>query len=386
MKIVIFQPMLKAYRVPLFAKLHESLAANGHELRVVFGMPAGEDLERKDNVAIAANYYFFEKSRWFFSNKLHVLQGVIGHVTWADIVVTEQANKHFHNYLLILLSLIRFKPFAYWGHGLNRQGNPHSVSEYLKKQMAVHVDWWFAYTGIVANYLEEIGYSGQRISVLNNSIDTQRFKLNLNNLTAPEVEMFRLLHAIPVEAQIGLFCGSLHKNKNIGFLLDSAVLIKQTNPNFVLIIGGEGEDRSLVERFAGQYDFIIYLGRLEGRKKDLAFKCADVFLNPCMVGLAILDAFSASLPLITTNQPAHSPEIDYLQLGHNGMISDYTVESYALMVISTLASPSLLNQLKANARISSENYSIENMVANFVGGLENFIAHLNTRKGILQAF
>jgi len=378
MKIVIFQPMLKSYRVPLFAKLHECLTANGHELRVVFGMPVGDELLRKDNAVVVTDFHFFEKSRWFFCNKLHVLPGVIGHIMWADIVITEQANKHFHNYLLILLSLLRLKPFAYWGHGLNRQGNPRSISEYLKKQLAVHVDWWFAYTDVVASYLETIGYSKQRISILNNSIDTKEFKRNLGNLTTQALAEFKQQHAIPEHAQIGLFCGSLHKDKNIGFLLESAALIKQANPDFILLIGGGGEDKSLVDRFVSQCDYVIYLGRLDGDKKGLAFKCADVVLNPCMVGLAILDAFSASLPLIATNQSAHSPEIDYLRSGYNGMISDYTVESYAETVISILASASKLKTMSENALLSSELYSIENMVSNFAGGLENFISYLKT--------
>lgn len=379
MKIVIFQPMLKSYRVPLFAQLHECLTANGHELRVVFGMPAGEELLRKDNVFVVTDYHFFQKSHWLFCNKLHVLHGVIGHIMWADIVITEQANKHFHNYLLILLSLIKIKPFAYWGHGLNRQGNPHSFSEYLKKQLAVHVDWWFAYTGVVANYLETIGYSKQRISILNNSIDTKSFKRNLGNVTAQALAEFKKQHAISEQAQVGLFCGSLHKDKNIGFLLESAALIKQANPNFILLIGGEGEDKQMVERFVSQCDYVIYIGRLDGEKKGLAFKCADVVLNPCMVGLAILDAFSASLPLVATNQSAHSPEIDYLRSGYNGMISDFNFESYAETVISILASKPLLKTLSENARLCSDDYSIENMVSNFAGGLENFIAYLKTR-------
>ena len=378
MKIVIFQPMLKSYRAPLFAKLHECLTANGHELRIVFGMPVGKELLRKDNVIIATEYHFFQKSRWFFDNKLHVLQGVIGHIRWADIVITEQANKHLHNYLLILLSLIKFKPLAYWGHGFNRQGNPHSFSEYLKKQLAVRVDWWFAYTGVVANYLEGLGFNKSHISILNNSIDTADFKRKLDALTPQAVAAFKSRYAIPEQAQIGLFCGSLHKDKNIVFLLESAALIKQANPNFILLIGGEGEERQLVERCVNECDYIIYTGRLEGEQKSLAFKCAAVVLNPCMVGLAILDAFSASLPLIATNQSAHSPEIAYLRSGYNGMISEFNLESYAEMVISLLASPQQLKTLGENARLSSENYSIENMVSNFAVGLENFISFLKT--------
>ena len=117
MKIVIFQPMLKFYRAPLFEKLHHLLLENGHELRVVLGTPWEEELKRNDNVVIEKDYFFYEKSRWFFNSKCHILQKSVSHVLWADIVITEQANRHLHNYLLILLSFLGIKRFAYWGHG-----------------------------------------------------------------------------------------------------------------------------------------------------------------------------------------------------------------------------------------------------------------------------
>lgn len=46
---------------------------------------------------------------------------------------------------------------------------------------------------------------------------------------------------------------------------------------------------------------------------------ARVFLMPGLVGLAILDAGAAGLPLVTTDYPWHSPEIAYLDPGVNGL-------------------------------------------------------------------
>jgi hypothetical protein len=129
-----------------------------------------------------------------------------------------------------------------------------------------------------------------------------------------------------------------------------------------------------VESYAKRYDFIIYLGRLDGLKKNLAFICADVFLIPCMVGLGIIDAFTTGLPLITTKQKTHSPEIDYLKPNYNGIMTDYSIEAYAEGVISVLNSNTLLQFLKSNALSSSHLYTIENMVKNFVTGLDKFIA------------
>lgn len=372
MKIVIFQPMLKFYRVPLFEKLHQLLVDSGHELRLVFGTPWDEELKRNDNVVVYNDYCFFEKSHWLFNNKLHFLEGSIKHILWADVIITEQANKHVHNYLLILLYLLKIKALGYWGHGLNRQGNPKSPQEVIKRLLAVKVDWWFAYTQGVADYLRDLGFPYERITVLNNSVDTIAFKKELEKITDQELVIFKQQHGIPENANVGIFCGSFHQDKKIEFLLESAVLIHQKDPRFMLLIGGAGRDVPIVEHYVTRHNFIVYLGSLHDRQKALAFKSADVFLNPGMVGLAILDAFTASLPVFTTKQAEHSPEIDYLQCGYNGMMAEMSVGDFAGMVLSAFASETLIPEMQNNALASSEQFSIENMANHFLTGIQVF--------------
>jgi glycosyltransferase involved in cell wall biosynthesis len=354
--------------------MYEQLSAQGHELRLVFGTPSEEELKRKDNVTVTNDYCFFEKSRWFFNSKLHVLEGALTHILWADVVITEQANKHLHNYFLIGMSFLRLKSVAYWGHGQNRQSSSKTIREKLKKFLALKVDWWFAYTSTVRDYLESLGYSHERISVLNNSVDTLKFKLEVESLDKEDVKAFIKKYQISDDAHIGIFCGSLHQDKRVAFLLESAKLIKQKDPKFVLIIGGDGKDKELVSNYAKQFDFIIYLGPLHGKEKALAFKVADAFLNPGMVGLAILDAFSAGLPLFTALQTEHSPEIDYLKNGHNGLMSNLDLGDYANLVSSTFQSPLKIHSLKKNALASSNEFSIENMANNFVDGISAFLS------------
>lgn len=372
MNVLILQPMLKYYRVELFKQLNTLLAENNDNLRVVLGSPWHEERIREDNAHIITDYFFYEKSYWLFSHKVHFLTNACRHIAWADIIITEQANKHFFNYILLLLSFLRIKKFAYWGHGINRQGNPNSISERLKQFFILKADWWFAYTKSVATYVTDCGYSKNKITVLDNSIDTNELRLAIDRLSNDDLLTFKRTHHLPDNAVIGLFCGSLHDNKNIDFLLDAAVLINQYCPHFRLILGGKGKHEPMINRYAEKYSFIIYLNRLHGKNKYLAFKCADFFLNPGMVGLAILDAFTAGLPLFTTNISYHSPEVDYLQHGYNGMMSEMDLANYSNMVISVIDSPTALAELKINASTTSYHYSIENMSANFYHGIQAF--------------
>ncbi|MDX8127152.1 glycosyltransferase family 4 protein [Methylomonas sp. OY6] len=372
MKIVIFQPMLKQYRVPLFDNMGVLLTEQGHEVRVVCGTPPANEVRKGDNITASKGICIVEKSNWFLKGKLHFLHHALSHILWADLIITEQANKHIHNYLLIVFRFLGYKRFAYWGHGQNRQGNPRSLAEKMKKILSTQCDWWFAYTQGVANYMIELGYPASKITVLNNSIDTSEFKGQLAQQSLKNVAEFKNKLGIDDNARVGIYCGGLYSDKKLDFLLKSAAKIKQLNPEFVLLIVGDGTDRSMVEIFIQTHPFVKYLGPLFGEQKALAFRSSELFLCPGLVGLAVLDAFTASLPLITSNIPNHSPEIEYLRQGYNGLITEHNEEDYSEAVAGILANADELSRLKENSLESSRQYSIENMASNFVEGIHAY--------------
>jgi L-malate glycosyltransferase len=371
--------MLKQYRMPLFDRMGKLLAERGHELRVVCGSPPPNELRKGDNILVDINDCLVEKSWWFFNDKLHFLQNAFKHILWADFIVTEQANRHFHNLMLILFRMANFKKFAYWGHGKNRQGNPNSLQEKIKKRLAKHCDWWFAYTKGVGNYMIELGYPAHKVTVLNNSIDVSDFKHLLAQQSISDIQQFKRQLGIADNARIALFCGALYSNKRISFLLDAASIIHSQHPDFLLLIIGSGTDSGLVENFAQHHSFIKYLGSLFGEQKALAFKSAEIFLCPGATGLAILDAFSAGLPFFSSDDPNHGPEIDYLQHGINGVITASVKEDYADTVINILEKPEELTRLRKNALASSDRFSIENMAQNFVDGIQAYFKSQDTK-------
>ncbi len=375
-RILILQPMLKFYRVAFYHELNSLLTARGHQLRVVFGTPSAEESKRRDNSELFLDFCHFERSYWLLGNRLHVHSNSLRHVLWADLIITEQANKHFYNYLLYLLRALRVKRFCLWGHGFNRQGEARNWREAFKKYLAVHTDWWFAYSASVVDYLVGLGFAPNKITQLNNSIDTVVFKRGLSAVTEAELLDFKRRQRIAGEARVGLFCGSLHKDKHVEFLLQAALKIRLAEPNFVLLLIGDGQDRDIVQRYADHYEFIKPLGMLIGAEKCLAFRSAEALLIPGMVGLGILDGFCAGLPLFTTRHTLHSPEIDYLRPGYNGLCSDFQVDAYAALVAAALADSERLAALRRHALESSNHYSIQQMAWNFAAGVEGCIAAL----------
>jgi glycosyltransferase involved in cell wall biosynthesis len=96
---------------------------------------------------------------------------------------------------------------------------------------------------------------------------------------------------------------------------------------------------------------------------------AELWLNPGLVGLGILDGFCAGLPVITTDVTFHSPEIEYLDEGINGLMVPPDVEHYAEAVSSLLVDDELLTRMKKGALDSAKRYNIETMVNNFAQGV-----------------
>ncbi len=88
-----------------------------------------------------------------------------------------------------------------------------------------------------------------------------------------------------------------------------------------------------------------------------------------MVGLGVLDAFTAGLPLVTTDCRIHSPEIAYLRSGENGLMTANSVEAFAQAVVGLLENEPERRRLGANAQSASSQYTIENMAQRFRAGI-----------------
>jgi glycosyltransferase involved in cell wall biosynthesis len=377
LNVLIVEPQMKQYRVPFFTKLHTALRSSGIDLRVAYSPPNAHEARKKDNsdlpeaIGVKVNGYAL------LGNRL-VFQPLLREVARADLVIVDQATRYILSFLLLALSRFKLKKVGFWGHGWNRQGDVASFPERIKRHTVGWVDWWFAYTPSVTEYVRSLGVPVERISTINNSIDTNEFRELLATITTDEIHAAHGEIGVDDGSLIGLYCGGLYADKHLDFLIEAAVLVQKKVPEFRLLVLGGGPEFSKIEVAAKKYPFIVALGPRFGREKACYFRIASVFLMPGLVGLAILDAFTAELPLITTDVPIHSPEIEYLDDGVNGFIVQPDVVAYAELVVRVLKSPGLLQALRAGAARSAAKYSMEAMVENFRSGIVRCLASQNS--------
>ncbi len=366
--VCIVQVGAKQYRRPFFDLLHERLKTDRLKLTVLYSAPNKLEAERKDAVDLPAAYGLKVRAYWSRGYRV-VYQACLSRAVTADLIIVEQASKHVINYVLSIMRAFGLVKMAYWGHGKNWQQDGTSWMESVKHSLLCRTDWWFAYTTQVAQYVVNSGFPQERVTVVRNSIDVTAFSDAVESATV--AERLALMHTMGIshEAQVGLFCGSMHALKKLKFLVEAAIVIRGRVADFHLILVGAGPDEAFARKAAATHEWIHYVAPVFGVDKSIYFAISTIFLCPGLVGLAVLEAFASGLPVITTNIPVHSPEIDYLTDSVTGAITEHDPTKYAETVSALLNEPASLARMSQAARAASRCYGLEPMVENFAKGI-----------------
>jgi glycosyltransferase involved in cell wall biosynthesis len=352
-RVLVVQEVLAQYRVVFFERLRDQLAEADVELILAHGSASGERAKRGDEArlpgAIALQNHRCGKIVW---------QPILKEASRADLVIVEHANRLLSNYALLILRRVGGPPVGFWGHGADLQAARRGCRTRLKRLSVRWPDWWFAYTEGSQRRVVMEGFKASRTTVVQNSADTSHYAV-------------MRAHGVPREVRRCIYVGSLHRHKRLSFLMDVADICRAKDPKFELLVLGDGPLRSLIESRAARNCAIIYRGALFGEAKATAVLSSSLMLMPGLVGLAILDAFAAETPLVTTSVPYHSPEIEYLNPGRDGLILDATCDanSFADQVLALLADEERLRQLRQGCRDAAEVRTLPEMVRRFGDGI-----------------
>jgi glycosyltransferase involved in cell wall biosynthesis len=372
--VTIVQRVLPHYRIALFEGLHSRLARAGIEMRLVYGqeypgtVPATVEIDREWAFRMTNRYLTAGGYRAVWQPCFHLLDG-------ASLVIVEQANALLLNYVLLGLRMLGKGQVAFWGHGRNMQARDDSrFSECLKAGLVSRVDWWFAYTDMSAGTVIESGFPRERITVVQNAIDTVGFRESLDRVTAEQTRALKERLGIEGE-NIAVYCGGLYPDKKLDFLLEACRLIRRQVGDFHVLFIGSGPEAAKLLDAARRHDWIRFVGAKFGSERAEYFKASRLMLMPGLVGLAVVDSFVARTPLFTTDLPIHSPEIAYLSNGNNGVMTAHDVAEYANAVSRFLLSPSDRERLRKGCERSASEYTMENFIERFARGIEQCLSN-----------
>lgn len=372
-KVSIVNVQLSPFRIPLFNRLKAELASRGVDMDYFHGdiWPAERNRNYECDLGWATQILnrFIPIGRGRYAcwqqlpNKL---------LAQSDLVIITQENMILSNYPFIIRRRFARKHLAFWGHGISpRTFSEVSLGERWRRVWLKKADWWFGYTQKSVAALTLAGFPRDRITNTNNAIDNAAFESDLGNVTEAMKDEIRQRCNLEENSIVGLYCGALYVDKRLDLLVEAADLIHQNNPNFHLIVIGSGSEAEYIKQACSTRPWATNVGPKSGVEKAAYFQLAEIILNPGLIGLVVLDAFCAGLPVVTTGgDTRHSPEVAMLEENLTGFFPAPTPQAYAQTVIDLLADKERYAKSCHAAIQAGKKYTIDNMVQHFADGIE----------------
>jgi glycosyltransferase involved in cell wall biosynthesis len=158
---------------------------------------------------------------------------------------------------------------------------------------------------------------------------------------------------IPEDAFVVISVGTLEPRKNQHAWVNAMLDLLRTHPRLHLLLIGDGQDRKQIESLVSE-------SGMEGQVKLLGFRSdvsrllrsADAYCHPALMeslGIAVIEAAEAGLPIIASNAGGIPEILDHLQSGVliNRKEGD---EAFAFWIKKLLDDPGLCSQLGNAAR------------------------------------
>jgi glycosyltransferase involved in cell wall biosynthesis len=182
---------------------------------------------------------------------------------------------------------------------------------------------------------------------------------------------FRERYGIAPDRPMLLFVGRVAHEKNIGFLLKVLQQVRQSVPEVLLVIAGEGPARDGLEREVealGLVGNILFIGYLD-RHTELngCYRSADIFVFSSRTetqGLVLLEAMAQGVPVVST---AKMGTRDVLKEGAGVWIAEEEVEDFSGKVLRMLGDADARAKLGDAGREYSHQWSAGSMAERMLG-------------------
>ncbi len=305
--VVVTQPYVPRYRVPLFDALAAELAQRDMDLTVYSGQPDGEQAGRNDQ-ATGAWHRDLTVRRVRVGPRQLEYRDLPHEVRTADLVVSELSGLNLEGWRLGM----RRRPLVLWGHGKSYTSPGGWLSDRVEWALARRASHIMTYAPSGARFLiEEAGLDPSRVTSIGNSTDTaalRSFYIDARD-AAPDTDRR------PARPPAAPFIGGIDSTKRIDFVLGAFEHATAADPGFRLHVVGNGPLAPLVDDLAARDARVRRYGDLRGRSLAELAVVADAIWMPGRVGLVAVDALAMGLPVHTTDFEFHAPEVEFLQDG-----------------------------------------------------------------------
>jgi glycosyltransferase involved in cell wall biosynthesis len=366
--VAVIHPWMPQYRVPFFLAAKTQLAAAGCALNILYGDAPPGSASRGDAVAPTwAKELPTQRLRLGSRTLLH--HSARQEVSSASLVIVEHAIRNIETYPMLMTQRLHKRRVAFWGHGKGFTKADTGIEGRMKDSLLRAGSWYFSYTNAGAKKAVEAGFPAERITVVQNTIDTAALTLDVERARGSgDVRRFKARYGLAT-SRTALYMGALDKSKRLEFLVAVGDHLIRRFTDFKLLIVGDGPMAPQVHALCSGRPWLIYLGAAFGGEKATYAAAADALLMPGRVGLVAVDSFALGVPIVTTDWPYHAPEFEYLESNRNALITVDTETAFEQGVADLMSAPDRLKALQQGCAASAAQYSMANMVSRFSSGV-----------------
>jgi glycosyltransferase involved in cell wall biosynthesis len=315
-----------------------------------------------------------------------------------DAVILTTEAKFVSNLILALLGRLRGIAVLFWGFGFHPirgfrdSDQPHPLTRaanFVKDAVAKYLaDGYLAYTSAGRDRLVATGFPGERVFVLQNTIDmTEQFRLHRAVEAEHDQEIRRRL-GLRSDSVVFVHIGRLVQFKRVDLLIEAVRRINRdrlaARPVEALIIGS-GPIEEQLQAQAANVPGIRFLGALPPNEEVArCLKVAAAVVIGGLVGLVVNHALAHGRPVITIASSGQSPELEYIVDDENGLIITGGIAEFVAVLARFADSAEWQARLAAGALRSREALRIEFMAENLDQAVRATIARRRTTGGNRQ--
>lgn len=381
-RVVIQQPSLARYRLPVFQELARR---PGIDLHLVYGDDKTVPLVPPDG--LHATFQQMKILRFFGSEvRWHAAQLAWTDPKSTDVVVLSWSTR----YLSLVPGLLRARRrgvgSVLWGHGYSKAET--GLTATTRNRVSDLADALLFYNHTIANEFVARGNSKpERVFVALNSLDQTKIRAAREAWLSDPARLaaFQKQHDLAGTPNL-LFVSRFDHRNRVDLLLEAVASLQDRFPSMVINLVGKGPEEATLRaqaRSLGIASKVRFLGAIY-EEHELApwFLSASAFVYPSNIGLSLLHAFGYGLPVITSDdRGAQNPEFEALKHGVNGFAYPAgSTAGLAAAITEVCESASKRQTLSTNAhQTTAQEFTLQRMV----DGMEAAIRYAAKKAGRL---
>jgi glycosyltransferase involved in cell wall biosynthesis len=357
--IPILQRVLPKYRLPLFKMLSENL-----NIKVLYSL-----LDDNQRPSITNSNSLLFKTQVVkiidFHNILY-FQLLPYSILYSKVVIMDANLRIISNVLLFYIRKIISKKNILWTHGFGVSRN--KIIRLLQVNMMKNSDAILLYEDEQMLDIINAGISQNKVFIVKNSLDYTQ----MTNTVDVSDERFRIT-----------YIGRLSSNKRVEMLINAFKKLGGiiNTKMIVLTIIGDGECYSTIKAFANNMNNIKIIGPLYDEYKISTYlNQTIVTVSPDNVGLMIHHSYAYSVPVLINYNPLtrNGPEVCLVEDNQTGLFFNGSEDDLIRKLQFAVLNPKKMGKMGKNAhKILKKNYSIENMVNQFVKSVDYVLTKVN---------